>query len=256
MKFVDIHCHPLKEYYKQPEKVMIEAIEKKNLSVLGICGCNIKEDEEIIELSKKFTKNSFAVIGIHPSQSWNIKDLEMLEKMVENKSVKAIGEIGLDYSHEKNPSKEKQIEMFKGQIEIALRKNIPIVIHLRDAANDLLNVLKEYKSKNLKFAIHTYSEDLEYAKKIYDLGGYFSFSGTLLFNNKKAQEVVKWLPYDRIFTETDSPYLAPPPHRGETNYPNYVKYVLFFIAGLKEIAPDKLADKIYKNTKRFFNLNE
>ncbi|UUD37070.1 TatD DNase family protein [Mycoplasmopsis californica] len=255
MKLIDIHCHPLKEYYDNPKKVVKQAI-SNNVAIFGICGCDIKENDEVISLVNEFPSYTFAVVGIHPSQVWNEQDLDILAKQAKNKNVKAIGEIGLDFSYETNPNKEQQIQMFKAQIEIALQNNLPIVIHLRDAAKELLAVLKEYKNRNLRFVIHTYSQDLDFAKEIYELGGNFSFSGTLLFNNKKAQEVVKWLPIERIFTETDSPYLAPPPHRGEINYPNYVKYVLFFIAGLKELAPDKLAEKIYKNTKRFFNLND
>lgn len=254
MKFVDIHCHPLKKYYDDPNKVVSHAIEKQ-MEHLGICGCTIKENEEVLKIISEFKKNTFGIIGIHPSHAFHVSEIDLLRKQI-NSNIKAIGEIGLDYSHEKNPPKAKQIEMLKLQIDLALSNNLPIVIHLRDAKDDLLEILETYKEKKLQFVIHTFSEDLEYAKKIYELGGYFSFSGVCTFKNaKKTQEVIKWLPIDRIFTETDSPYLTPFPHRGEINYPNYVRYILFYIAGLKDIPIDKLSKQIIQNTKRFFNLN-
>lgn len=254
MKFVDIHCHPLKKYYDNPEKVVQHAIDKQ-MKYLGICGCDIKENEEVTTLVAKFPENTFAVIGIHPSNSFDSKELEILKKQI-TPEVKAIGEIGLDYSRDTNPSREQQLFMFRAQIDIAIEHNLPIVVHVRDAADDLLMVLKEYKNKELQFVIHTFSEDVEYAKKIYELGGYFSFSGIATFKNAiKTQEAIKWIPIDRIFTETDSPYLTPAPHRGELNYPNYSKYILFYIAGLKDISLDKLSEKIIKNSKGFFKLN-
>lgn len=259
MKFVDIHTHPLKIYYENPVEVINQSL-NKNMAFLGLTGCNLEESAEILALISTFShdevksKKLFGVIGIHPNNVEDIKQVDLLEKMI-NKDVKAIGEIGLDYSREDNPPKQLQKQMFEAQINLALKYNLPIVIHLRDAQEDVYEILTKYKEQNLKFVIHTFSQDLEFAKKIYDLGGYFSFSGICTYKNAhKTREVINWVPLDRIFSETDAPYLTPFPHRGELNYSNYVRYCIFFMAGIKNISPELLAQKIYKNTKRFFNL--
>ncbi|MDJ1645750.1 TatD family hydrolase [Mycoplasma phocimorsus] len=259
MKFVDIHTHPLKTYYENPYQAVSNSLDK-SVAFLGLTGCDLNEDQEILNLISLFKKENekvkklFGVIGIHPNNSTSLLEIKKLELLI-NEDVKAIGEIGLDYSRDNNPPKELQKQIFEAQINLAIKYKLPVVIHLRDAEEDVYEILKKYKEANLKFVIHTFSQDLEYAKKIYDLGGYFSFSGVCTYKNaNKTREVIKWVPLDRIFSETDAPYLTPFPHRGEINYSNYVRYTVFFMAGLKNISPDELAQKIYKNTKRFFNL--
>ncbi|QSF13668.1 TatD family hydrolase [Mycoplasma sp. Mirounga ES2805-ORL] len=250
IKYVDAHTHPLKEYYKDNFKV-IEKAYSKGVSIMMITGCNEKENNEVINICKNFDF-TFPVIGIHPTETKGAIDGLTIENQL-TKDVKGIGEIGLDF-YWKDVPKNTQIESLNAQIKIAQKYDLPVVIHMRDAYQELYDILKNYK--NVKFMIHTYSGNLEWAKKFYDLGCYFSFGGVVTYKNAaKTVEVVDWLPVDRILTETDAPYLTPAQKRGEWNYSNYVIYTLTFIAGIKKLSIEKMADIVFKNAKNFFKLN-
>lgn len=250
LKYIDAHTHPLKEYYPKNNDVILKA-HNKGVKIMMITGCNKKENQEVLELTKNFDF-TFPVIGIHPNESNGKIDGETIEDQW-NESVKGIGEIGLDYYYE-GYKKKVQIESFEAQIEVAKKHKIPVVVHMRDSYEDLYEIIKKYH-KEVTFMIHTYSGDLDWAKKFYDLGCYFSFSGTVTYKNKKLIEVVQWLPLERILTETDAPYLAPAHKRGQTNYSNYVIHTANYLAGLKGLSIEKFTDRVYKNLKFLFKLD-
>lgn len=250
LKYVDAHTHPLKEYYEDCDLVVKKA-NQKGIKIMMVTGCNEKENNEVIEFCKKhdFT---FPVIGIHPNESNGKIDGQTIENQI-TPDVKAIGEIGLDYYYE-GYNKNIQLDSFQAQIEVAKKHKIPVVVHMRDSFEDLYEIIKKYH-KDVTFMIHTYSGDLDWAKKFYDLGCYFSFSGTVTYKNQKLIEVVQWLPLERILTETDAPYLAPAHKRGQTNYSNYVIHTANYLAGLKGLSIEKFTDRVYKNLKFLFKLD-
>ncbi|MEA4115348.1 TatD family hydrolase [Mycoplasma sp. 744] len=249
IKYVDAHTHPVKEYYQNNFDV-IEKAKNKGVGVMLVTGCSLKENEEVKKICQKYDY-TFAVIGVHPTEVTGKNDALELEKQLDNNIV-AIGEIGLDY-HWDIP-KAIQKESFIAQVELAKKYNLPVVIHMRDAYEDLYEIIKKYS--DVKFMIHTYSGNLEWAKKFYNLGCYFSFSGVITYkNNKDSLEVLNWLPVERILTETDAPYLSPAQKRGQMNYSNYVIYITTYIAGIKQMSVEKFADQIVKNAKELFNLN-
>lgn len=249
IKYVDAHTHPLLEYYPNNEQV-IETAHKKGVSIMMITGCNEKENTEVTNLVENFDF-TFAVIGIHPNEANGTIDGTTIEKQLTAK-VKAIGEIGLDYYYE-GFDKKKQIDSFISQIEIAKKYHLPVVVHMRDSYEDLYQIIKTYH-KDVTFMIHTFSGNLEWAKKFYELGCYFSFSGTITYKNTKLIEVVQWLPIDKILTETDAPYLAPAHKRGKINFPNYVIHTANYMAGLKGLTIEKFTDRVYKNLKFLFKI--
>ncbi|WP_027334591.1 TatD family hydrolase [Mycoplasmopsis felifaucium] len=250
IKYIDCHMHPLKIYYEDNYQV-VEKAYNKGVSAMLVTGCNAQENEEVLNICKHFNY-TYPVIGIHPNESTGKQDADIIKQQLTN-DVVAIGEIGLDYYYSET-NKEKQKESFIAQIEVAKEHNLPVVVHMRDSYEDLYEIMKQFPM--VKFMIHTYSGDIEWAKKFYDLGCYFSFSGTVTYKNaSKTIEVVKWLPVERILTETDSPYLTPATKRGMKNYPNYVIYTANFIAGLKDMPIEKFADKILKNAKELFKLD-
>lgn len=205
-------------------------------------------------LSDKYNEIYFA-IGVHPENAFEYND-EVVKNLIElSKSNKclAIGEIGLDYHYDNNPPREKQLEIFISQIELASSLNKPIIIHSRDAAQDMLNTLKNHKD-SLKngFLMHCYSDSIEVAREITKLGGYFSFGGALTFKNSKRIEVLKSIPIDRILFETDCPYMTPVPFRGSPNEPDYVKYVYEYVSNSLNIDLEELKTIINKNINRFF----
>ncbi|MGL5278131.1 MAG: TatD family hydrolase [Cetobacterium sp.] len=251
MKLVDTHCHLDNEKFDEDRLEVIERI-KENLEFCVNIGYDLASSKKSLELAKEYDF-IYAVIGVHPidiaEYSEEVeKELELLGK---NPKVVAIGEIGLDY-HWMTEPKEVQQERFKRQLELAERLNKPVVIHTRDAMEDTVNILKEYP--NITGVIHCYPGSLETAKQLVDRF-YLGIGGTLTFkNSKKAVEVVKDIPLDRIVIETDCPYLTPEPFRGKRNEPIYVEYVAKKIAEIKEISVEDVTKITTENAKKLYRI--
>ncbi|UPO97786.1 TatD family hydrolase [Cetobacterium somerae] len=251
MKLVDTHCHLDNEKFDEDRLEVIERI-KENLEFCVNIGYDLASSKKSLELAKEYDF-IYAVIGVHPidiaEYSEEVeKELEILGK---NPKVVAIGEIGLDY-HWMTEPKEVQQERFKRQLELAERLNKPVVIHTRDAMEDTVNILKEYP--NITGVIHCYPGSLETAKQLIDRF-YLGIGGTLTFkNSKKAVEVVKDIPLDRIVIETDCPYLTPEPFRGKRNEPIYVEYVAKKIAEIKEISVEDITKVTTENAKKLYRI--
>ncbi|MGL5207745.1 TatD family hydrolase [Cetobacterium sp.] len=251
MKLVDTHCHLDNEKFDEDRLEVIERI-KENLEFCVNIGYDLASSKKSLELAKEYDF-IYAVIGVHPidiaEYSEEVeKELEILGK---NPKVVAIGEIGLDY-HWMTEPKEVQQGRFKRQLELAERLNKPVVIHTRDAMEDTVNILKEYP--NITGVIHCYPGSLETAKQLIDRF-YLGIGGTLTFkNSKKAVEVVKDIPLDRIVIETDCPYLTPEPFRGKRNEPIYVEYVAKKIAEIKEISVEDITKVTTENAKKLYRI--
>ena len=251
MKLVDTHCHLDNEKFDEDRLEVIERI-KENLEFCVNIGYDLASSKKSLELAKEYDF-IYAVIGVHPIDIAEYdeeveKELELLGK---NPKVVAIGEIGLDY-HWMTEPKEVQQERFKRQLELAERLNKPVVIHTRDAMEDTVNILKEYP--NITGVIHCYPGSLETAKQLVDRF-YLGIGGTLTFkNSKKAVEVVKDIPLDRIVIETDCPYLTPEPFRGKRNEPIYVEYVAKKIAEIKEISVEDVTKVTTENAKKLYRI--
>lgn len=174
-----------------------------------------------------------------------------------NKKVVAIGETGFDYFRNLSPKKDQE-KAFISQIELALKYNLPLIIHDRDAHKDTLKILDRYssdKNKNFKAVVHCFSGDTDFALKCLELGLFISFTGVITFPNAKSLAVtVKEVPINRIFIETDSPFLAPQEKRGQENYPGFVKYVAYKIAEIKNMNAGEVAAITSKNAENFFSL--
>lgn len=251
-KYVDLHCHPFKEYFENGDEV-IESAKQKGVEKLFVVGCDLNDSVESKQIASRH-KNVFPIVGIHPNNSWNEQIIDELEQIVDE-TVVGIGEVGLDYHYDDSPSKEMQKICFIKQIEIAKKNNIPVIVHSRDAHEDTYEIIREYKLKypKLIFILHSYSSGPEYVDKYVKLGVYFSFSGIVTFKNAKdTQEAAKIVPLDLIFCETDTPYLAPTPYRGQQNKPEYVIETTNFIANLKGIEVEELLENIDQNIKKCF----
>ena len=251
MKLVDTHCHLDNEKFDEDRLEVIERI-KENLEFCVNIGYDLNSSKKSLELAKKYDF-IYAVIGVHPIDiaEYNEEVEKELEILGEDSKVVAIGEIGLDY-HWMTEPKEVQQERFKKQLELAERLNKPVVIHTRDAMEDTVNILKEYP--NITGVIHCYPGSLETAKQLVDRF-YLGIGGTLTFkNSKKAVEVVKDIPLDRIVIETDCPYLTPEPFRGKRNEPIYVEYVAKKIAEIKEISIEDVTKITTENAKKLYKL--
>ena len=247
--FVDSHCHILKEYYDDIDKVIDESRDN-GVKYLISCGCSTKDIIESLEYAKKY-EHLFLSIGYHPD-CIDDYDLEFLKDNLKNTKVIALGEIGLDYHYiNSDTDKERQRKLFIRQLDIAEKENIPVIIHSREATNDILEILKRY---NLKGIIHCFSDDLESARKYIDLGYKLGIGGILTFNNSNLKDVVSKISLDDIVLETDSPYLAPTPYRGNQNSPKFIPLIATEIANIKDVSIEEVMNKTTANINKLFNL--
>ena len=245
--FIDTHCHILKEYYDDIEKVISESKEQK-VECLISCGCATKDIEESLKLVTQFP-NLYLSIGYHPD-AINDYDLDYLKENLESTRVVALGEIGLDYHYiETEEEKEKQKELFERQLEIAEELNMPIVVHSREATKETMDTLKKY---NVKGIIHCFSGSYETAIEYIEMGYKLGIGGVVTFKNSKLSEVIKKLSLDDIVLETDSPYLCPDPYRGMQNSPKYIPIIAKKIAEIKETSIDEVMNKTTENALKMF----
>ena len=250
---IDSHCHlDFEELNKDLKKILNNA---KNQNVLGmqtIC-TKIKEFDKLINISSKHN-NIWCSIGTHPHNAEEESHIsaEEIIKLCKNKKVIGIGETGLDYYYE-NSKKNIQIESFLKHIYVSQKTKIPIIIHAREADEDIINILNsEYKKEKFSGVIHCFTSSYELAKSALNIGFYISFSGIITFKNANdIRESCKKIPIERILIETDAPYLAPVPYRGKTNEPSFIKETLNKISEIKNINQDDV-EKI--TTYNFFNL--
>lgn len=249
--YIDTHCHILKEEYSNIDELITEC-KLKNVNKIIISGCELNNIEESIEISNKY-ENIYLSLGYHPSEASKITniDIENLKnKIIQNKKVVAIGEIGLDYYWSKD-NKEEQKKLFNCMLNLAEELNLPVVIHLRDAFQDTYDILKK---RNLKGVIHCFSGNLENAKMYISIGYKLGIGGVLTFKNSKLKDVIKFIDLNHIITETDSPYLAPEPYRGKQNSPINIPIIVQEIAKQKNVDIKEVETKIENNVKELFQI--
>lgn len=249
--YIDSHCHLSKEYYENLDETINKAKENK-VEILIISGCDKKGIIEGLDIINKY-ENIYMTIGFHPSEA-NItseEELIWLETLIkDNKKILAVGEIGLDYYWVKD-NKELQRTLFRRQLDIATRLNMPVVIHSREATQETYDILKEY---NLRGIIHCYSGSLEMAKEYIKLGYKIGIGGVVTFKNTNLVEVVKQIDIKDITLETDSPYLAPTPYRGKQNSPEYIPIIAEKIAEIKEIKKEEVGEITTSTITSLFDL--
>lgn len=251
--FTDSHSHITKEFYEDIDSIIKNAKDNKVNRII-IDADSIESCFEVLEISKKYD-NVYCCLGIHPE---NVdEDLNELDKIVEenkdNKKFIAIGEIGLDYYWTKD-TKVRQQEMLRHQLALAEKYNRPVIIHSREATKDTIDILKEYP--NVKGDIHCFSGSLETAEIYIKMGYYIGVGGVLTFKNANIKDVIVKLPLDRLLLETDSPFLAPTPKRGETNEPANIPLIADFLANLKGISVEEVSKKTEENINRLFNIGD
>lgn len=255
--FIDTHCHlsfeKLGSYGSATLEVLQRAKEHKVSKFIDIA-----TDVSGFLATLDFTKQHagvFAAIGIHPLHiltNQNFQTEDITKHLLHHKLV-AIGETGLDYYYSTD-TKTLQHKFFEEHCEIASANNLPIIIHTRSANEDTLAILSNHvKNNGLRGVIHCFSGDKTFAKQVLDLGFYISFSGIVTFKNALTlHEVAKYVPKQYILTETDAPYLAPVPFRGQDNEPAFVKYTAEFVANLREEAVENFAEQVQQNAKTLF----
>lgn len=251
----DTHCHINDGAYDDDRNTVIDRAIQQGVTTMLCPGTDMKTSESAIALAHSW-QSVYAAVGIHPEEAAGARDgyLDVLRHWVQREEkVVAIGEVGLDY-HWPEPARPIQQRIFIEQVQLAVELGVPIIIHDREAHGDTLDILRQY-GKGLTGVFHCYSGSLEMTKELLTMGFYFGFTGSVVFpNSKKLKRIAASLPMDRILIETDSPYLTPPPHRGQRNEPSYVAYVAEEIARLRQQDVSSVMEQAAKNGKRLFSM--
>lgn len=253
---VDSHCHLDRLNFDELGLSLDQVLENaraKSVEHFLCVSVTLDQFPSMLEKVKAYPDVSVSC-GVHPLDQKDVLDKARLVELATHDKVVAIGETGLDYYYSKDTHQVQQ-DSFAGHIDVANELNKPLIIHTRDAKQDTLDIMRAHNAQNCGGVLHCFTEDWEMAKQALDLGFYISISGIVTFRNAAAlREVVEKIPLDRLLIETDSPYLAPVPHRGKTNQPAYVEDVAYFIADLKKLSFKELAKATTGNFYDLFKL--
>jgi TatD DNase family protein len=254
---IDSHAHIQgKEYAGEATAVIARARAAgvETIIVVGGAG-DMSSNTEAVALAESFP-NVYATVGMHPHDAKDVGDEELgvLKQLAANPKVVAVGEAGLDYYYDHSP-RDTQRRVFSRFIRLARETTLPIVVHERDAAVEAADLLRGEGEGHVRGVIHCFTGDYDAARRYLDLGFYLSFTGIITFKNADAlREVARKVPLERIFVETDSPFLTPVPHRGRRNEPAYVRFVAEAIARLKNISLEQAASITTANARALFHL--
>ncbi len=249
----DTHAHIDDEQYDTDRDAVIEKIKNSGVGLVNNIGADMESSRSAIRFAEE-NDFMYATVGVHPSEvnSMTMADIDELRKMASHKKVVAIGEIGLDY-HYDDADPEAQKKWFKIQLELARELDMPFVIHDRDSRGDCLNILRE--SGYNRGVVHCFSGSAETAKELVDMGFHISFTGVVTFKNaRRALEALKVIPNERLFLETDAPYMAPEPLRGTRNDSSNVIRIAEKFAEVKGISVDEMIRITTENAVKFFNI--
>ncbi|MHB1947284.1 MAG: TatD family hydrolase [Gammaproteobacteria bacterium] len=259
MRLVDSHCHldqlDLTPYSGDLSKVIAHAQGMGVEHFLCVC-ITLKDFPAMLNIAESYA-NISASVGLHPNEKDIHKEptAEDLVLLSQHKKIVAIGETGLDY-YRSTGDVEWQRERFRQHIRAAKSAKKPLIIHTRQAKADTIQIMREENADAVGGVMHCFTEDWEMAQLALDLNFYISFSGIVTFRNAvEIQDVAKRVPLDRMLIETDSPYLAPNPHRGKANEPAYVRYVAEYIAQLREVSVDAVGEQTTENFYKLFKLS-
>lgn len=252
--YIDTHTHLNDPRYQGQVEEIVNSFAADGIDYAITVGYDNPSSKLNCSLADKYER-IYGAVAIHPHDSRLATDADYAEfaECAKNSKIVAIGETGLDYHYDHSP-REIQQKAFVEHLELAHSVKLPVIIHLREAYEDMLKLLKQNKALTEYGALlHCYSGSADMVREYLKLGLYISFAGPVTFKNAKGLiDSVRAVPLDKILTETDCPYLTPEPHRGKLNYPAYVKFVAEKLAGIKEIDIDTLTGCVSNNAKQLF----
>jgi TatD DNase family protein len=251
----DTHVHLNAEQFNEDVEEVMERAKEAGVEYMVVVGFDRPTINRALELVEKYDF-LYASVGWHPVDAIDMEeeDLQWIEELASHPKVVAIGEMGLDYHWDKSP-KSVQQEVFRKQIQLAKRVNLPIIIHNREATQDIVDILREENAQEVGGIMHCFSGSAEVAQQCIDMNFYISLGGPVTFKNaKKPKEVAREIPLDNMLVETDCPFLAPHPYRGKRNEPAYVRLVAQQIAEIKEISVEEVEEITTENAKRLFGI--
>ena len=248
------HAHYDSRKFDEDREELLNSMQENGVGTIINAGATWKSVTTGLELANQYPF-VYAALGLHPDEVGELNEerFEILEAECQKEKVVAVGEIGLDYYWD-NESHDIQKKWFIRQLELARELDLPVIIHSRDAAEDTLKIMKEH-AKGMRGVIHCFSYSKEMAEEYVKLGFYIGVGGVVTFKNgKKLKEVVEAIPIERILLETDSPYLAPEPHRGKRNSSLYLPHIAQMIADLKGLTYDEVVAQTERNSRELFHI--
>ncbi|MBQ8606337.1 MAG: TatD family hydrolase [Clostridia bacterium] len=250
---IDTHAHLYEPCYMENTDEFMAELKANGVEKVVCVGCELKTSKQTLALADKYDF-IYAEVGFHPCDTKDVteEDWEQMKKLLAHPKVVALGEIGLDYYWENSP-RDKQLYWFEKQLDYAYEAGLPVVIHSRDAMAQTIDILKKHKIHRGVF--HCYSGSKETLKELVKMGFSISLGGVITFKNaRRAVECAQVVPLDRLMLETDCPFMAPEPHRGKTNRPDYTMYVAEKIGELRGMSAQEIADITRENAIKFFGL--
>ena len=253
--FIDTHAHLFYPNFKDDLDEVIHRAKDSGIDYILVPATDLETAEEVIRMTEKYNM-IYGAVGVHPhdTKDWDSSLINQIEAFATNKKIVAIGEIGLDYYYDYSP-KKKQTEAFKAQIDLALKLDLPIIVHNRDSDDDMMEIIASYCGSGLKAQFHCFNSSLENAIELINMGYMISFTGNITF--KKAdelREILKLVRIDQLLLETDSPFLTPVPFRGKRNEPAYVTYVAEQVSKIQGLSIDEVGRITSYNAFRTFGI--
>jgi TatD DNase family protein len=254
MVIVDTHTHLFAEEFNSDRTETIQRAISAGVKKMFLPNIDSSSIASMLALEEQFPENCFAMMGLHPC-SVNEKykeELAIVEDWFSKRKFSAVGEIGMDYFHDKTFIVQQK-DAFAWQIDLAKKYSIPVVIHQRECFNDAFEIVQSKNDKNLKGIFHCFTGTIEEAEKIISLGGFkMGIGGAVTYKNSKLPEMLKQIDLKHLVLETDSPYLTPVPHRGKRNESSFITFVAQKIAEIKEISMEEVAESTTKNAEEIF----
>lgn len=252
--YFDTHAHYDAEQFDGDRDRVLSALPAAGVELAVDPGCDLTSSRAALALAERYPF-LYAAVGYHPENCapYREEDLDQIRDMARHPKCVAIGEIGLDYYWAENPPRALQQRVFRDQLALAAELALPVIVHDREAHGDSLEIVREFPE--VRGVFHCFSGSAEMAKELVGLGWMISFTGVLTYKNaRKALEAAAAVPLDRLMIETDSPYMAPVPCRGQRNDSRNLVYICEKLAELKGVSPEECARITLKNGKRFFHI--
>jgi len=253
--FIDTHAHLFFDNYQDDIDEVLKRAKEAGVSYIIIPGTDIKTSEEAIKLAEKYDF-IFAAVGVHPhdTKDWDSAWIKKIKELAAHKKVVAIGEIGLDYYYDFSP-KDQQIKAFTEQLDLAVELSLPVIIHNRDSNEDMMEIIRSYREKDLRAQFHCFAGTLENAKELITYNHLISFPGNITFKSRtELREILQHIDVEDLLLETDSPFMTPVPFRGKRNEPAHVKLVAEKIAEVQHITVEDVARTTSFNTFKLFGI--